>query len=325
MDSEKTKELLKRYQEGKCTNEEKRIIDKWYKTQVKRNLNYQTDEELNELRTAGWDSISNELWSKSRKLPLSIKFDLRIASCVIGFLLIALLVIKRQGSTYEANSENQYVRVQTTQGTKRYLLPDSSVIILNAGSSIKYPKLFTDGVREVTLEEGEVFFDVRKDKKRPFIVHAGRTKTEVLGTAFSIRSYRALEDIQVLVARGRVSVQNSIESLQKEPAILLPDDQLVVSKKDGEFQQNKVNSAFLLGWTEGKVQIHNESLKFISVVLEKRFDVSIDYRENALKDLRFSTGFTQNDSLEDILENLSMAGNLQYTLINNTVVFSLKN
>lgn len=89
-------------------------------------------------------------------------------------------------------------------------LPDGTTIWLNAGSSITYPITFASDKREVHIE-GEVYFDVQKDKKRPFLVHADQTVITVLGTQFNVSAYPEEQRIQTTLIEGSVRLQKGTE------------------------------------------------------------------------------------------------------------------
>ena len=88
---------------------------------------------------------------------------------------------------------------------KYILLPDSTQVWLNAGSTLDYPEHFDETTREVTLT-GEAYFDVKHAAEHPFIIHTGQIQTTVLGTAFNINAYTDRSNIQVSVSRGKVKV-----------------------------------------------------------------------------------------------------------------------
>lgn len=90
-----------------------------------------------------------------------------------------------------------------TGGVTLLPLDDGSKITLNTASKVRVDLTATE--RRVELEEGEVFFDVAKDPKRPFVVTAGDKRIVVLGTRFSVR--RDAEDIRVAVTEGAVQVE----------------------------------------------------------------------------------------------------------------------
>ena len=92
-------------------------------------------------------------------------------------------------------------------------LGDGSKITLNTDTSIRVS--FSDHERTIKLDKGEAFFDVAKDKTRPFIVYAGNKRVMAVGTRFSVRRDR--DDIQVVVAEGRVNLAASAEQLLVAP------------------------------------------------------------------------------------------------------------
>jgi transmembrane sensor len=88
-------------------------------------------------------------------------------------------------------------------------LGDGSKVTLNTDTSIRVS--FSDQERTIKLEKGEAFFDVAKDTTRPFVVYAGNKRVMAVGTRFSVRRDR--DDIQVVVAEGRVNLAASAEQL----------------------------------------------------------------------------------------------------------------
>lgn len=101
-------------------------------------------------------------------------------------------------------------RYATGKGeTKVVALSDGSVITLNTGSEIAVE--FTEATRAVRLIRGEALFDVAKNRSRPFVVGAGETRVQVVGTSFTVRNMEALP-VQVLVREGIVEVSEPMVS-----------------------------------------------------------------------------------------------------------------
>src|SRR5690606_4939020 len=108
-------------------------------------------------------------------------------------------------STAQANAP-EFSEIRNTDGhTKRAILPDGSIVILSPDSRIKYRNGVETGTRELFLE-GEAYFDVAHDSKRPFFVYAGDVITRVLGTSFKIRHRGHNEKTTVSVKTGKVTV-----------------------------------------------------------------------------------------------------------------------
>src|ERR1019366_6846207 len=90
----------------------------------------------------------------------------------------------------------------------KIVLSDGSVVTLNSETTLRYPAEFNGQTREVYLD-GEAFFDVAKDHKHPFIVHAGKMNVRVLGTAFNIKSYANDATSETTLIRGAIEVTMS--------------------------------------------------------------------------------------------------------------------
>lgn len=186
---------------------------------------------------------------------------------------------------------------------KKLRLSDGSVVWLNGGSRLSYPDRFSHDKREVVLLEGEAYFDIHHDDKKPFQVKAGKTLTNVLGTAFNIRSYSWLEKISVTVTRGKVAVNNSM---------LLPNEQLAYDKATGKSKIKKLSAEEVTLWMQGRLSFNDESFKAVATILENKYQVSIRFQEQKMEDYRFSARFEPSDSLNDILDALTMTRGLSY-------------
>jgi len=129
------------------------------------------------------------------------------------------------------------VHEQQPANPGRFLqLPDGSTVLLNGDSKLNYDKDFGVTNREVTLS-GEAYFDVRHDRL-PFIVHTGKVRTTVLGTAFNIRAYKDQHDIKVTVTRGKVRVETDRQVL----GTIAPNEQIAFNTTTDVFHLNRVNA-----------------------------------------------------------------------------------
>ena len=157
----------------------------------------------------------------------------RIVAVVIPICLLA------GGLLYYIPSENEQIEISTAYGEqKRLVLPDSSEVWLNAGSTITYPKTFTKENRVVTLD-GEAYFSVRKDDAKPFIVETSQLSVKVLGTKFNVKAYANDANITTTLTSGKVEVSTQ----SRPPQTLKPNEQLTYDKSTILLEQS-VNKAF---------------------------------------------------------------------------------
>ena len=107
----------------------------------------------------------------------------RVAAVIVPLFLLA------GGMFYYLSPRNEMIEVSVAYGEqKRLILPDSSEVWLNAGSSILYPETFAKNKRQVILN-GEAYFSVKKDTVSPFIVETSQLSVKVLGTRFNVKAY----------------------------------------------------------------------------------------------------------------------------------------
>lgn len=250
----------------------------------------------------------------------------KVAAGLVMFMGVCIITLLNRSKISEFLYQASLVSIQTGKNEKRKIvLPDGSFLWLNESSNIKYPADFEAHERKVILVEGEVYFDIKRDEKRPFLVSAAGTTTKVLGTAFNIRSYSHLQNVQVTVTRGKVAVEKAIcNDTRKVTNVLLPNEQVNVDLKTREFKKVAVNSANSVAWTAGKLLFDNESLGDILAVIENKFDVQVTVADEGIREYRTSAEFVYSDSLDHILELLSMANSLNYKLKNDQVLISKK-
>jgi transmembrane sensor len=128
-------------------------------------------------------------------------------------------------------TENEGVKpinntVSTKAGDKANItLPDGSKVWLNGDSKITYAEDFNDRTREVHLS-GEAFFEVAKDKTRPFIIHTRMINLKVLGTAFNVRSYDYEKETETALVHG--SVEITLRNSPEQKILLKPGEKLLV-------------------------------------------------------------------------------------------------
>lgn len=179
-------------------------------------------------------------------------------------------------------------------------LADGTKVRLNSGSTLRYPEKFIANTREVALE-GEAFFEVTKNTKKPFIISSGAIKTKVLGTSFNINTYDNEEDIEVTVATGKVSVASN-----EEEVFLGPSEQGVFNKKEAKITKATIDINAVLQWKEGILHFEDASLKEVTASLEKWYGVQFVFDNKALEKCRLTATY-DNESLHAILESIIYA------------------
>jgi len=184
----------------------------------------------------------------------------------------------------------------------RIVLPDSSIVWLNADSKLQYREDTLS--REVTLT-GEGFFDVSK-RTKPFVVKAGKCITTVLGTSFNIKAYNN-EAVAITVASGKVQVQDEKQHI----SILTANKQITLEKTTVE---RTVNATVAHAWIHGRFEIDNETFEAVANNLNRKYGVTFHFDNEALRKCTFIASFDEHATLERILGLLCRINNSTYRI-----------
>jgi ferric-dicitrate binding protein FerR (iron transport regulator) len=194
-------------------------------------------------------------------------------------------------------------------GKKRLevLLPDSSRVWLNEGSTLTYAATFEKAERLVQLE-GEGFFEVRRNPRQPFIVKTGLATTKVLGTSFNLRAYPAATTVELTVATGKVSFRSE----QGTEAIVTPGYGAVLEKQTNRLAKVRVTDPNAWAWQSGRLQFAGQPLSEVVPALEHYYDVSLQFSDKNLANCRF-TGTFDHAPLAEVLQVLEATLQVHYT------------
>ena len=209
--------------------------------------------------------------------------------------------------------------VSTSYGEKKQIdLPDGSTVILNSLSSVSYSKdMHKNRTRKIELS-GEAYFDVAKDTQRQFIVKASEVEITVLGTKFNISAYENDENIITDLYEGAVAISaGGAGDSQK----LKPSEQAIYNKKSEKIDilPSKDNNS---AWVAGSIHFENIPLKNIFKILEREKNIEFHISDKIDKELKLTAKFNNNESVEEILEHLSMPGEFTFEKKDNIYIIN---
>lgn len=205
---------------------------------------------------------------------------------------------------------------------KSILLPDSSEVILNAGSEISFPARFNTAGRMVKLK-GEAFFEVKKDPSCPFVVESAALKTRVLGTAFNIKAYPGEREWSVAVAHGKVRVTAMQDGINKQEAVLTKGQKVVYAPLKHNMTTGIADTLVIAGWKEQKLVFENTGLEQICAELGRYYNVNFRANDPSLLSTSYSVTFTRL-SLAEVLYKLELLGDMTFRQQNDIVIITRK-
>jgi transmembrane sensor len=236
-----------------------------------------------------------------------LKWTLRIAGVI---LLPLVILIGIQNYRETLLNKSTWVEIKAPAWTRaQFTLPDGSTGWLNSNSSVKYKGNFIAD-RQVTLN-GEAFFDVFKNAKKPFIVTTNDVMVTVLGTRFNMASYDNEKNIEVVLEEGRL-IFNDRE--MHKSYTMNPNDLVVYDKTLKDFSTEVVQPQKYVSWKEGKLVFRNDPMDVIARRLERWYNIDVEVKGNLTDDLRLRATFV-DEGFEQVLTLLKRSLPIDYRIV----------
>ena len=181
-------------------------------------------------------------------------------------------------------------------------LPDSTVVCLNSGSILKYPKTFADDKREVFLE-GQAFFKVYASRTYPFYVNISEEMSlYVYGTEFDVAAYPHEKDVEIYLASGNLNMLLPFKDVE---CSIKPNQKLTYDTVKESIDVANMPDGMGYDWKEGALCFRHSPMSEILLTLSRRFNVAIDMENVSADANEYHASFTASESIEQILSQLS--------------------
>lgn len=284
------KELLEWLRQDDNLAEYRFIKDEW-KQEV-------ANESISAEYYGSWRNIQNNLFGQMQSNIVETQRILNF----FRYAAIFLLLISIPSMVYiflksKANEQLVYTSVVADCGQiSKVVLPDSSVIWVNAGSTIKYNNRYSATNRDIDLI-GEAFFKVKGNLDIPFVVSSSNLRVKVLGTEFSVSAYPEEANIHVVLEKGKVELTSAADAQFR--CEMKPGELATFHKRKRELAVSSVNTDLYTSWKDGLINIYNLPLSALVIKLEKRYNQKFKV-DDAVKNLPYT--FTiKNEDLSSVL------------------------
>lgn len=345
------KELLEKYFSNCCTEKELNSVLEWFEGSARTPegiaLLFKIWEELPVEEgnfKIDFDFILDKIHhkvnlSKSEKLLEEadqnlIKYKRRkhfinILTRVAAILMLPVLSfglymsLKYQSARDGHGSVNQaYNEVfSSVDAITKVTLPDGSNVWLNHSSSLKYPAIFNGDSRRVELN-GEGYFEVVHNPKKPFIVTAGEIEIKALGTVFNVMAYSDEDKIETSLINGCVELKRKVYSGKSIPLLKMkPTEMAIFLKSNNEITTRFIPDDRYFAWKDGKLVFNKEPMADVVEKLSRWFNVDIQIKDAELLELTYTATFVE-ETLSQVLELMSMVSPVRYSITNRQIVSS---
>lgn len=242
----------------------------------------------------------------------------RIAAAVV---FAALLGISGYEFLQQPSATGELLEISATnQVLNTFKLPDGTLVSLNTDTKIKYPKKFGQKTREVTIE-GEAFFEVKPNKNKPFIIHAGKAQIKVIGTSFNVSAYPDTKSVEVIVETGKVQVLN--KTAETDELILIPGDKGTLVNSSNSLLKTTNQDPNFLAWKTRNLTFKATSLSEVIANLEKVYKVNIRIADPGLNELLLTAQFN-NYSLDFILKVIESTFQIETRNVNGQYILKAR-
>ncbi len=199
-------------------------------------------------------------------------------------------------------------------GQYQVVLEDGTRVWLNAASSIKFPQAFTGVSREVELT-GEAYFEVAKNKAKPFIVLANGTKVQVFGTHFNINAYSDNNNVTTTLLEGSVRMDNGSSAV-----MLLPGQQGATLKTGAGIKVGPADIQQTMAWKNGLFIFHDLNITEVMKQVARWYDVDVEYRDDDVKNNEFGGTISKYKNITELLDVMSLTRSIHYKIEGRRVI-----
>lgn len=241
------------------------------------------------------------------------------------------VIVNSLGKKVSQQKSNQLIYDQKTFGetlvyntltipygkTFKLSLSDGSQVVLNAGTTLKYPVNFLSGEDRTVFLNGEAYFEIAQDLEHPFIVNTENMDVKVLGTHFNVNSYSETHKTVAVLLEGKVLAENKLFADDKK--LLQPNEKVFF--EDNELKVENVDVQKYVAWVQGKLIFVDDSFDVIIKKLERKYNVKIVNNYPVLDDINITATFT-NESIEEVLKTFQAYKNFDWTIKNGVITIN---
>lgn len=262
------------------------------------------DAQRGKILTGLYRRIRNEEYRerfRRKNLNRTIKIFQKVAA-VLFIPMIVFFWMLRDEQPFRSG-EIAYSEIYSPPGTRtRFFLKDGSSGWLNGGSTLEFPVEFMGKSREVVLE-GEAYFDVATDPKKPFVVESIHTRVIAHGTSFNVQSYPGDPEVRVTLVSGNISLFEVRDGKTSRLAELKPDQMAILDQDNRDFRIDKVDAERVTAWKEGRLVFRGEPLPTIVRKINRWYNVELIIKDEELSDFPFQATFV-DETLDEVLHLL---------------------
>ncbi|ASZ14151.1 FecR domain-containing protein [Chitinophaga pendula] len=300
--------IIRQYLNGHANEKETALIDRWLDESLETARQQAVTTQSEQHRLAVWQELQGaiNMAAPAGRLVWLKRWRTVAAACV-------LIIAGSAGYYYRYTLQDivspipmEYVSASSFQ-VRRVTLPDSTIVVLNSGSEVSYPRYFRGPQRRVVLN-GEAYFDVQQDASSSFRISGPHLRVKVLGTAFTVTDSDRQTAARVSVHSGRVAVSAGTGNFATRQ---IGASQELIYHSDSNAVAVQEHTPEATEWISKQFIFSDCRLSVVINEIATKYNVSIRLADPKTGQLAFTGAFEANDTLQDMLNIISLSYRLK--------------
>lgn len=326
-----SEDIINKYLTGQCSEEEIVEVNAWMKESEENARQLFRMEEIYHLGKFNQYADRQQMARAEKQLYKKLDEEKRKQNKILRMhrwmkyaAMIAVILVIGGGSGYwlyqNGNNQHMMVAVANEGIVKEIILPDGTKVWLNNLATLKYPREFSEKARNVYLD-GEAYFEVTKNRHKPFTVQSDAMRVRVLGTTFNFKCDKNYRIAEVTLIEGEIEVKGNKEEGQ---IILAPGQRAELNKNNGRLTVKQVDAKMDAVWHDNLIPFQKADIFTISKALERFYDIKIILSPDMRADKTYSGVLKKKSTIESVLKSLQNSISIDYKIVGNNIFISPK-
>ena len=240
---------------------------------------------------------------------------LRRAAVIVGIVFLGAMAWWLSGADSPLHASRMLVATATGNSPRLVRLADGTSVWLKAGSQLRYPAAFEAGERRVELR-GEGYFEVTKNRRRPFVVAGGPVDVKVLGTKFDFAVSRERQLASVSLIEGAVEVRD----VKRNARLLLkPNQRVHLNTRTGQQRMETMDTRIVAAWHDRLIPFTNANVSAIARTIEQLYGVEVHVADNVDNAETYSGAVYLASNIDSVLKLVQSTVPIKYYRRGNAV------
>ena len=321
--------LLEKFFKKEASSEERRILIEWIrKPGIRNEFNLLCEQMWKEAAVEIDKTVEEEMWNHLQRnldepkilSPKKRRWQPIIYKVVATILLPVCLGLATYFGVEHMNKVSQDpFMVAVDYGQKANLtLPDGTKVWLNSATHLSYDAEYNKSDRKIYLD-GEAYFEVTKNRHKPFTVESDAMRVRVLGTTFNFKCDKRCRIAEATLIEGKIEVKGNKDEGQ---IVLAPGQRAELNRNSGRLTVKQVDAKLDAVWRDNLIPFNKANIFTITKALERFYDVKIILSPDIRSDKTYSGVLKKKSTIESVLKSLQNSIPIEYKIVGNNIFIS---